>query len=353
MNDTCRRSSAARRALAGLVLIVACLAEARVEAQSAEARSTEAGGAGAPSSDAPEGAPPSTTAVTATPSSDAYRETINAAVAEFAAEHHAEARALFRRAHAMRPNARTLRGIGMCAFELREYAEAVRALSAALIDTRRPLTEEHTAQVQAALERANAFVGRFEVTVPSGALLFVDGASAPTELDADGTLLLTLGTHVIETRRDSTTLGDVRVEVRGGEREPLVLVREAVVTPTPTPTPATDAPDLVPGIALIASGGALLVGGAIVFAIGLADASSVESARANTPWSSLAGAYDRAPVLQGIGATSLGLGIGLAAVGGILLGLEGASSTPDSARSDRPRIRVDAGFGSVSLRGSF
>ncbi|MBN8616149.1 MAG: hypothetical protein J0L92_36500 [Deltaproteobacteria bacterium] len=305
-----------------------------------------------PSSEASEEAStPEPAASTPPESSQAYRETINAAVAEFAEGHHAEARALFRRAHAMRPNARTLRGIGMCAFELREYAEAVRALSASLTDTRRPLTDEQRVQVESALERANAFVGRFEVDAPEGALLFVDGAAAPTELEADGTLLLTLGAHVVAARRDDTSLGEVRVEVRGGEREPLVIARERErVTPPIVDATPTRTPDLVPGIVLIASGGALLLGGAILFGVGLSDAATVEGARSGTAWSTLEGAYGRAPVLQGVGAASLGVGVALAATGGILLGLEGATG---SAHARTDVVRVEVSLGGLLLRGSF
>src|SRR5262249_43441282 len=54
------------------------------------------------------------------------------AVAEYDAGHFEEARALFRRAQAEAPSARTLRGIGMASFELRDYVEADRALAAAL-----------------------------------------------------------------------------------------------------------------------------------------------------------------------------------------------------------------------------
>jgi len=179
----------------------------------------------------------------------------------------------------------------------------------------------------------------------------VDGAAAPTALEADGTLLLTLGTHVVAARRDDTNLGDVRVEVRGGEREPLVIVRErARVTPPVVDDTPTRTPDLVPGIVWIASGGALLVGGAILLGIGLSEAATVEGARSGTPWSSLEGAYERAPILQGVGAASLGVGVALAAIGGILLGVEGATaSTP--TRTDV--VEVDVGLGDFALRGSF
>ncbi|MBX7194906.1 MAG: hypothetical protein K1X94_22830 [Sandaracinaceae bacterium] len=282
-----------------------------------------------------------------------YRDTINAAVAEFAAGHHAEARALFRQAHGAYPNARTLRGIGMCAFELREYAEAVRALGASLTDTRRPLTAEQVTQVQSALERANAFVGRFEVTVPEGALLFVDDSAAPAPIEGDGTLLLTLGTHVVATRQGSTTLGEVRVEVRGGEREPLVLVRTEAPRSPPRVEPdlhvqpveeAPPEPLTVPGIALVASGGAALVAGFVLVGLGVADASSVTGAAQGTRWSSLAEAYDRAPILEGVGAAALGVGAALATIGVVLL---------VSPTQPVPRTTVRLGPTGLSLRGSF
>jgi hypothetical protein len=214
-----------------------------------------------------------------------YRDTINAAIAEFTAGHHAEARALFRQAHGMYPNARTLRGIGMCAFELREYAEAVRTLRASLNDPRRPLTPEMTEQVQAALGRANAFVGRYEVEVPEGALLFVDHSAAPLSLDEDGSILLSLGTHVVTTRRGSTTLADLRIEVRGGEREHLELVpASAPQTPPPAPViPPPDAqqeeaPDFGPANAVLATDSTLTLGGLITFFAGLAESERVSSA---------------------------------------------------------------------------
>ena len=57
---------------------------------------------------------------------------IGDAVAEYDAGHFQEARALFRQAHDKSPTARTLRGIGMCSFEMRDYVEAARALGASL-----------------------------------------------------------------------------------------------------------------------------------------------------------------------------------------------------------------------------
>ena len=76
---------------------------------------------------------------------------IGDAVAEYDAGHFQEARALFRQAHEKPPTARTLRGIGMCSFELRDYVEATRALGASLRETRRPLTAEQKRHAEALL----------------------------------------------------------------------------------------------------------------------------------------------------------------------------------------------------------
>src|SRR5689334_12069641 len=70
---------------------------------------------------------------------EGYEALIEAALTEFGAGHWEEARALFRQAHASFPNARTLRGMGMASFELRDYPEALGELGAALTDDRRPL----------------------------------------------------------------------------------------------------------------------------------------------------------------------------------------------------------------------
>jgi tetratricopeptide (TPR) repeat protein len=84
-----------------------------------------------------------------TPDADArYRSTLKDALAEYDANHFEEARVLFRRAHEINPNARTLRGIGMASFELRDYVAAVRTLSAALVETRKPLSAEQRTHAQ-------------------------------------------------------------------------------------------------------------------------------------------------------------------------------------------------------------
>src|SRR5262245_19269943 len=124
---------------------------------------------------------------------------IGDAVAEYDAGHFQEARALFRQAHERQPTARTLRGIGMCSFELRDYVEATRALTQSLREQRRPLTSEQKRHAEALLARAHTFVGRYTVKVkPEGASLFVDGK--PADLETDGVLLLPFGRHQLSLR---------------------------------------------------------------------------------------------------------------------------------------------------------
>jgi tetratricopeptide (TPR) repeat protein len=74
-------------------------------------------------------------------SSDAdYASQVQAAVKSFNDGEFEAARAYFGRAHALKPSARTWRGLGASAFELGNFSDAVRELSFALEDTRSALT---------------------------------------------------------------------------------------------------------------------------------------------------------------------------------------------------------------------
>jgi hypothetical protein len=162
---------------------------------------------------------------------------IGDAVAEYDAGHFQEARALFRQAHERQPTARTLRGIGMCSFELRDYVEATRSLSASLRETRRPLTSEQKRHAELLLARALTFVGRFTVKMkPASASLFVDGH--PGELEPDGMLLLSFGRHQLSLRCSSCapTEKEEEITVAGGEQRTIEM---ALAPAPPTPPPDT------------------------------------------------------------------------------------------------------------------
>jgi hypothetical protein len=187
----------------------------------------------------------------------AYRSTIDEAVAEFSAGRYEEARSLFKRAHELSPNARTLRGMGMTAFELRMYVHAIRELEGALRETHKPLDPTMRANVQTLAVKARAFVGRVEPQLePKEARLLVDGA--PPQLESDGTLLLDAGTHVLSATADGHKPISVRIAIEGGSDQTLRLPLEPlpqiaggvpaidpnappVVAPAPAPA-ATPAP---------------------------------------------------------------------------------------------------------------
>jgi hypothetical protein len=161
-----------------------------------------------------------------------YRSTLKDALAEYDAGHFEEARALFRRAHEINPNARTLRSIGMASFELRDYVAAVRALSSALTETRKALSPEQRAHAQGLLDRSRMFVDVYNLRItPQDARVLVDGRTP--EYEADGTLLLGFGAHNIEVSKAGFVLRTVVVNVRGNEHKDLAVTLERKAAPQP------------------------------------------------------------------------------------------------------------------------
>ena len=256
-----------------------------------------------------------------------YEALITQALEESQAARWEEARVLFRRAHDLFPNARTLRGIGMVAFEVRDYPDAIRSLRLALADERRPLTDAQRTHAEELIERALAFVGRYDLSaVPEGATLVVDGH--PAEPEPDGTVLLGAGPHHVLVRTDD---GDFegRFRVRGGEDAALPVdlagpvgperevIRERVIVERAEPASP------VGGYALAIGGAGVALIGVAIFIAGLLDYVEVQDAEQGTPWTRLRGAYDRAPILTGVGAAVAGVGAIAAVSGGVWLATSG------------------------------
>lgn len=203
----------------------------------------------------------------------AYRATVKDALAEYDARHFEEARILFRRAHEIEPNARTSRGIGMASFELRDYVTAVHALSAALVDKRKPLTPEQREHAQGLLERSRLFVDAYALEVtPPDARVIIDGH--PVEREPDGTVLLGFGTHIVEVNKPGYIVRTFPVNVRGGEHKELIVDLEPrpealpsagglPLAPATVQGPSTALAPAAPRSAaawLLAAGGAALLG---------------------------------------------------------------------------------------------
>ncbi len=169
-----------------------------------------------------------------------YRATLKEALAEYDANHFEEARILFRKAHELNPNARTLRSIGMASFELRDYVAALRALTAALTETRKALNAEQRAHAQGLLEKSRMFVDVYTLKVtPGDARVLLDGR--PVDQEPDGTILLGFGNHTFEASKPGYATRALPVNVRGGEHKDLAMTleRKAVALAAPIAPAAT------------------------------------------------------------------------------------------------------------------
>lgn len=80
-----------------------------------------------------------------------YSQAIEQAVGAYNAGDFSAARARFTEAHALKPNARTWRGMGTCDFELAHWPEAVEELTQALDDPRSALSPELRERTEAQL----------------------------------------------------------------------------------------------------------------------------------------------------------------------------------------------------------
>lgn len=170
-----------------------------------------------------------------------YRATVEEAKREYDRGNYEEARALFAKANAIFPNARALRGLGMTQFELKNYGDCVHSLEQSLESKVKPLEGDLLTQTRLLLERAQSFVARLHVTIePGEAMVVVDGV--PVKLDPRGSMMLDIGSHVLEFRAEGYTPEKRVIKVIGGEAESLrvVLPREDVAkAPIITTDPAS------------------------------------------------------------------------------------------------------------------
>jgi hypothetical protein len=126
-----------------------------------------------------------------------YRELIGKALQEYALGHWPEARVFFADAHALWPNARTARGLGMTCYEARNYVEAIDYLEHAIDSPVQPLTPKLADEARSILEQARRFVSRLEVAVtPTTAEIELD--DHPLQPRDDGSVLLDPGDHDLE-----------------------------------------------------------------------------------------------------------------------------------------------------------
>jgi hypothetical protein len=165
-----------------------------------------------------------------------YYKASASAIAEFDEGRFAESRALFLRAHELWPSARTWRTLGMTAFELRMYPQAMLELQAALDDARRPLEPEQRAHMEDLLARSRAFVGRYRLHLtPVEATLALD--NVPTKLGPEGAILVAVGEHELRVRSPGFRELRMPLRVQGREDEAHDLVLEPIPNDAPPALP--------------------------------------------------------------------------------------------------------------------
>lgn len=151
--------------------------------------------------------------------SDEYTEAVNLGLSEFQEKNFPEARVHFARAHALNPNARTLRALGMVYFELKDYVVSARYLSDALNARERALEPDKREQTEKLLQRATAYIAHITLDIAPDTQVAVDGKS--TDLSSDNQLVLDVGEHQLEFRAAGRITDRRTLKLQGGEHETL------------------------------------------------------------------------------------------------------------------------------------
>ena len=172
-----------------------------------------------------------------------YDQTIDTALQEFEAGNFAEARSQFLKAHAIFPNARTLRALGKAEYELKNYRQAVGYLEQAVDSKVRPLTSEQRVETQRLLESARGYLGRYFIDVkPPDATLLLDGT--PVSLGDRGLLVLNVGDHVLSLEAEGYLPERRQLRVIGGGTERLSIeLQPAPSAAAPLPPVALESDD--------------------------------------------------------------------------------------------------------------
>lgn len=146
-----------------------------------------------------------------------YARLVAAALEAYDAGRWADARGFFERAHGQQPNARTLFGLGVTAFELGRHAQAIEELQAALGDRRLPLSIGQRTEASDIIARAGQHVAFVHIEVePKDARVLVDGNDARSR-----DLTLSPGEYTVAARAPRYRESRQSISVAAGQRRAL------------------------------------------------------------------------------------------------------------------------------------
>jgi hypothetical protein len=239
------------------------------------------------------------TPVSAQKKGDEYQNLIQQGLREYGLGNFSEAKSFFAQAHALSPNARTLRGLGMTSYELRSYVEAANYFEQALASNERPLPASMRQEVTNLLQQARSFVTHLRIkVVPESAELRLD--TRPVTRGPDGDVLIDPGNHelvadapdyesVTKTiRTDGNEQLSISFNLKSTKPEPQAQASaakpEAPTSTAPLEAPAastaalpdTEQPSTLGPWLLIGSSVAVAAGGGILLGLALQDRSKVE-----------------------------------------------------------------------------
>lgn len=156
-----------------------------------------------------------------------YQAAADLGLAEFERGNYLEARARFAEAHRLWPNARSLRALGYCEYELKNYVASLDLLEQALASTVRPLSEAQRAETAELIARARGYVARYTFSVfPRDTRLTIDGV-VPV-LDAHNGLTLPVGAHTLEAQATGYQPAHQQLQVASNVDRTIVIKLEAV-----------------------------------------------------------------------------------------------------------------------------
>lgn len=209
----------------------------------------------------------------------------------FAGEKYEEAVEAFRAAYAVRPSWKLLFNIGQAEAAARRYGQALEAFEQYLAEAGDEISLERQQEVQNEARRLREMVGTLMVTAPSGAMILVDDLERGTAPMPDGILVSAGVSHGLKAVIDGKVVAEsearvrvgasVTVDLNGTTDSPAAPVGAASKTESSRELHVSqDAIDKSSpnershrlrnvGIALLATGGAIVAGGAITGGLAL------------------------------------------------------------------------------------